>query len=156
MVAAVGSLVCLAGPVEAFDSGTCNNKFGAANVGKAFTFKIDTGTVGKVDFGDHLHLFGAPQGTAVVCWATSGAVAVVGYLFGDSGNTIITVKARITYFRGNAVGATSQHKIAGGGWVSGNPSLLVNELKSGGEAFTTVRLRLYRSDTLVHQEILTR
>ena len=66
MVAVVGSLVCLAGPAEAFDSGTCNSIFGADNVRRTTAFKIDTGTVGKVDFGDHLHLGGAPQGTAVV------------------------------------------------------------------------------------------
>jgi len=73
MVAVVGSLVCLAGPAEAFDSGTCNSLFGADNVRRAVPFKIDTGTVGKVDFGDHLHLWGAPQGTAVVCSNKAGA-----------------------------------------------------------------------------------
>ena len=62
MVAAVGSLVCLAGPAEAFDKGTCDSIFGADNVRFAVAFKIDTGAVGKVDFGDHLHLWGAPPG----------------------------------------------------------------------------------------------
>src|SRR3972149_8707504 len=108
MVAAVGWLVCLAGPAEAFDSGTCNSLFGADNVRGATAFKIDTGTVGKVDFGDHLHLWGAPQGTAVVCWALSGAVAVGGGLFTDTQGEIINAEARITYFRGDVVGATSQ------------------------------------------------
>ena len=146
MVAAVGSLVCLAGPAEAFDSGTCNSVFGADNVRGATTFKIDTGTVGKVDFGDHLHLWGAPQGTAVVCFQNAGAVAVKGRLFTDTPNgEIIFVEARITYFRGDVVGATSQHQ------VSGNyaASTLVDTRKSGG-FFTRIRLRLFRNQTLVH------
>ena len=153
MVAAVGSLVCLAGPAEAFDGGTCNSKFGADNVSRVATFKIDTGTIGKVDFGDHLHLGGAPQGTAVVCWQNAGAVAVVGYLFVDTqGNEVIRdVRAEITYFKGDVVGATSQHSFTGGG----NTSKLVNEVKSGG-VFTRVRLRLFRNETVVRTERFNR
>jgi len=150
MVAAVGSLVCLAGPAEAFDSGTCNSLFGAANVVSACTFKIDTGAVGKVDFGDHLHLWGAPQGTAVVCFALSGAVAVKGYLYADSSDPT-WVQAEITYFRGDVVGATSQHQVTG----NNAASTLVNTLKSGG-VFTRVRLRLFRQNTRVHTKALTR
>jgi hypothetical protein len=150
MVAAVGSLVYLAGPTEAFDSGTCNNLFGAANVVRTTPFKIDTGTVGKVDFGDHLHLWGAPQGTAVVCWAMSGAVAVVGRLYADSPDPL-WVQAEITYFRGDVVGATSRHQVTG----NNAASTLVNELKSGG-VFNKVRLRLFRQNTPVQTRTMTR
>ena len=153
MVAAVGSLVCLAGPAEAFDSGTCNSVFGADNVRRAVTFKIDTGTVGKVDFGDHLHLWGAPQGTAVVCWQKAGSVAVKGRLFTDTQNDeIIFAQAEITYFKGDVVGATSQHSVTG----NGTANTLVNTLKSGGADFTKIRLRLFRNNTLVQTKIITR
>lgn len=152
MVAAVGSLVCLASPAKAFDSGTCNSLFGADNVVRTTAFKIDTGTVGKVDFGDHLHLWGAPQGTAVVCWARSGAVAVRGYLFTDTQNAvIINAQAKLTYFRGDVVGATSQHSL----WGSGAASTFVNVLKSGG-VFTKVRLELFRNTVRVHTKDMTR
>jgi hypothetical protein len=144
MVAAVGSLVCLAGPAEAFDSGTCNSLFCADNVRRAVAFKIDTGAVGKVDFADHLHLGGAPQGTAVVCSSKTGAVALKGYLCADSSD-LLWVQAEITYFRGDVVGATSQHQVTG----NNAASTLVNELKSGG-VFTKIRLRLFRKNTLVH------
>jgi len=150
MVAAVVSLVCFAGPAEAFDSGTCNNIFGADNVVSACTFKIDTGTDGKVDFGDHLHLWGAPQGTAIVCFARSGAVAVKGHLYADSPNPL-WVQAEITYFIGDAVGATSRHQVTG----NNAASTLVNQLKSGG-VFTRVRLRLFRNNTRVHTKALDR
>ena len=153
IVAVVGSLVCIAGPAEAFDKGTCNSKFGADNVHRVHTFKIDTGTGGKVDFGDHLHLGGAPQGTAVVCFQNAGAVAVVGYLFADTQNNevILDIRAVITYFQGDVVGATSQHSFSG----SGNASKLVNVRKSGG-VFTRIRLQLFRNGTLVQTEPFSR
>jgi hypothetical protein len=158
MVAAVGSLVCLAGPAEAFDSGTCNNIFGPDNVDRVHTFKIDTGTVGKVDFGDHLHLWGAPQGTAVVCFQNAGAVAVKGYLYADTpaassfgGVEYIFAKAKITYFSGDVVRATSEHSFSGGGAAS----KLVNELKSG-VRFTRVRLKLFRNETVVQTQNFNR
>jgi len=82
---------------------------------------------------------------AVVCWALSGAVAVVGRLFIDSPDEAIFAKAEITYFKGDVVGATSQHNVQG----SGTANTLVNVRKSGG-FFTKVRLRLFRNGTLVH------
>jgi hypothetical protein len=150
VVAAVASLVCLTGAADAFDAGTCNNLFGAGNVVSACTFKIDTGAVGIADFGDHPHWFGAPRGTAIVCFAMSGAVAVVGRLYADSPNPT-WVQAQITYFRGNVVGATSQHQVTG----NNAGSVLVNELKSGG-VFDRVRLRLFRQNTPVHTTALSR
>ena len=149
MVAVVGALVCLVGPAEAFDRGTCDSLFGADNVRGATPFKIDTGTDGKVDFGDHLHLWGAPQGTAVVCFQKAGAVAVVGRLFIDSPDEAIFAKAEITYFKGDVVGATSQHNVQG----SGTANTLVNVRKSGG-FFTKVRLRLFRNQTLVQTKTI--
>ena len=156
MVAAVGSLVCLAGPAEAFDSGTCNSIYGADNVRRTVAFKIDTGRAGKVDFGDHLHLWGAPQGTAVVCWQKEGGgVAVVGHLFADTqDNEMIFARAEITYFKGDVVAATSQHSF----WGSGAASKFVNERKSIAD-LTKLRLRLFRDPqnaTLVDTKIITR
>ena len=63
------------------NSNDCDQKFGAINVERVETFKIN-GI--KVDFGDILHVGGAPQGDAVVCWLTDGRVAVIGRLFSDN------------------------------------------------------------------------
>jgi hypothetical protein len=63
------------------DQNDCNNLFGAANIQKVETFTINTD---NADFGDELHLFGAPQGTAVVCWLNNGRVSVIGKLYSDA------------------------------------------------------------------------
>jgi len=83
MAATIASGLSLAGPAQAFDSGDCNSTFGAANVIDVDQFSKDTGTSGRVDFGDHMHLGGAPQGTAVACWSSTGRVLLKGYLFSD-------------------------------------------------------------------------
>ena len=97
VVATVGSLACLAGPAQAYDRGTCEQKLGASNVEEVDTFAVN---VGKVDFGDLLHLSGTPLGKAVVCWGENGNVAIVGRVFADS-STWTLAKARITVYSAN-------------------------------------------------------
>jgi hypothetical protein len=140
-----GSLVSLAGPAQAYDRGTCDQKFGVGNWADEDTFKVDTGEVGQVDFGDNLHLFGQPQGTAVVCFATDGAVSLTGRLFADSGLTVINVEAKVTYFRGTVAASTSSHELI----TSMAGSKVVNQVRTGGN-FTKVRIRLYSVGELRH------
>ena len=75
---------------------------------------------------------------------------MVGRLYADSPDPT-WVQAEITYFKGDVVGATSQHQVTG----NNAASTLVNKLKSGG-VFTKVRLRLFRQNTLVHTKTMTR
>lgn len=63
------------------DRKTCEQRFGATNVLRVRRFNINTR---HVDFGDHPHLVGAPQGMAVVCWLRDGRIAVKGFLFADN------------------------------------------------------------------------
>jgi hypothetical protein len=138
-LAAVVSLTGLAGPAEAFDSNTCNTTFGPGNVRSVRQFTMDTGTLGKVDFGDHLHLFGAPQGTAVVCWHKDGPVAVRGYVFADSSEHIV-FSWRIRYFRRDAVVATDN----GGSFLGANAAAApVNRTRTNA-GITKIRIELLR------------
>jgi hypothetical protein len=101
MVMAAGSLVSLADPAQAYDFGDCAYLFGAANVFRADQFYIDTGWGGLVDFGDDPHLFGGPQGRAVVCWSIDGRVAIRGRVYADYDNPHgenIEATAQITFF----------------------------------------------------------
>jgi hypothetical protein len=81
----------LTGVTQAYDRGDCVRIFGNdANVAKVDFFSVNGG---GADFGDELHLFGAPLGTAVVCFATSGRIAVKGKLYAD-GSQAALVKIR--------------------------------------------------------------
>jgi hypothetical protein len=80
-VAAAGAVTFAPDVAGAYDRGHCDWLFGAANVLKATTFSINAG---KVDFGDGLHFAGAPRGTAMVCWANDGRVAIAGRVYADS------------------------------------------------------------------------
>jgi hypothetical protein len=140
-LAAVALLTCLVGPAEAFDGGTCNSIFGAGNIGTVRQFTIDTGSLGKVDFGDHLHLFGEPRGTAVVCWHKTGPVAVRGYVFADS-LTDITWGAKVTYFTsgGVVVGSPRDFFFVGGAYADAG---LVSDTRTDA-GITKVRITLLR------------
>lgn len=81
-VAALSSLAA-AGPAAAYDSRTCDQKFGAGNVQDVDPIRMDTGSAGGIDLGDGLHWDGAPLGNAVVCWATLGRAAIVGRVYAD-------------------------------------------------------------------------
>jgi hypothetical protein len=101
LAVAVGALIGGAGTAQAYDGNTCEQHFNPWST-KVEQFTIETGTVGKVDFGDILHLGGAPQGSAVVCWedgynAEPDRARVVGRVFADSWSTV-EVKARVTFF----------------------------------------------------------
>lgn len=124
------------------DRGDCDRAFGAANVFDVDTVRIDTGTVGMVDFGDDLHLWGAPQGDAVVCWQRNGRVLVKGRVFADTGDTNIYVYAHIQYINNGVVAATSTHKLSGG-----EGSKFVNVLTAAGN-LTQVRIRLFTGQTI--------
>jgi hypothetical protein len=102
---AAGSLVSLAGPAQAYDRGTCNSIYGAQNVDVAAQFTIETGTAGNFDFGDDLHLFGAPQGTAVVCSTHDGRVRLIGKGFPDNGVVLVNPQVRIQFMGNNGVPA---------------------------------------------------
>lgn len=94
---AVGVLVVPAAPARAYDQGTCNDQFGAANVESVDTIRVDTGSR-RVDFGDHPHWGGAPQGTAVVCWHRNGGAMVFGQVFVDGWAYGKKATARVTFF----------------------------------------------------------
>lgn len=150
LVAGVAALAWLAGPAEAFDGRTCDSIYGVGNVERVLQFKIDTGFVGKVDFGDHLHLFGAPQGTAVVCFQEARGVAVVGRAFGDSSEDI-AVKVEITYFRNNTVvsAVTSDSNS-----LHMPYNMFVRHILPG--QFSKVRIRLFNGTQVVHTKTVTR
>jgi hypothetical protein len=73
--------VLLTGVTRAYDRGDCVRIFGSdANIARVEQFSMDGG---GADFGDEPHWFGAPVGTAVVCFATNGQIAVKGRLYAD-------------------------------------------------------------------------
>jgi len=87
--------VLLTGVTQAYDRGHCVQIFGNdANVASVVQFSMDGG---GADFGDEPHWFGAPVGTAVVCFATSGRIAVKGRLYADrSQRAIVQIRFRRT------------------------------------------------------------
>ena len=102
-LAALAALVALslAGTAQAFNSNDCRNK-DPATLQRTDSIKIDTG---KVDLGDHAHLFGSPAGDAVICWSNDGRVGMKGIVFSDPGffnpdNQYVT--ARVWFFDINA------------------------------------------------------
>jgi hypothetical protein len=96
---AMSVALSVAGPAQAYDRGTCERRYGAANIEKVYMFKMNAG---EVDFGDLGHLAGAPLGNAVVCWKTNGSVQVIGRLFADAigYSVFVTAKLRFTHSSG--------------------------------------------------------
>lgn len=64
------------------DRTNCVRLFGSRQITKIELFRINSRS--GVDFGDHLHIGGSPQGDALVCWLRDGRVAVLGVLFSDN------------------------------------------------------------------------
>ena len=130
----------LAGTAQAFEPGNCNDLSSEAVSGFNI-FKADTE---KADFGDELHLLGSPQGTAVICWFSSGRVGVEGKVFADSisGEPLVAL-AEIRFQRQNGQVTTVQNFGIGTNisWVA---SRLVKDLSPQGN-FDRVRLRLFIS-----------
>jgi hypothetical protein len=134
--AAAAALACLAGPAQAYDRGTCEAESGAAMIVDDDRLSVNGG---KVDFGDILHLGGAPAGTAVVCWRADGGVRVVGRLFADSNSTLITAQVEIEAFRTSGTvskmafdfkGLYAQNRVLDFGFNSGT--------------FDSIRVRLFK------------
>ena len=129
LAAAAALIATTAGTAQAYDGGTCNSIYGAQNVDVADQFTIETGTAGNLDFGDDLHLFGAPQGTAVVCSTYDGRVRLIGKLFVD-GAIVVSPQVRVQFMRNNSVPAITL-------WRSGT----VNVERTGN--FASVRVTLF-------------
>jgi len=118
----------------------CDHIFGATNVAKVETFKIDGG---QADFGDDPHLLGAPQGDAVVCWLNSGKVAVLGKLYSDNFRDPHTASVRIRFRRTSGALTPSVRKSVTSQtfWVASRSI----EVVSPDGNFNQVRLRLTSS-----------
>jgi hypothetical protein len=119
------------------DSVDCDHRYGAPNIERVETFRIDGG---KVDFGDILHVGGVPQGTAVVCWLNNGRVVVAGKLFSDNfwNPQTATIEIRFRRTNGSVTGLTTFDLTTQGGVVSWRDI----EKKSPSGNFKEVRIRL--------------
>ena len=136
-ILSAGLLLSFRVPAYAFDSNHCNSLFGAANVSKVATFKIEAG---KVDFGDGPHLFGSPQGTAVVCWANDGRVAVEGSVYADSIRENVMAIVKMSFYNNGVLQARLTESVYG----KFAASQLVNVVVSG--TYDRVRVRLYNGN----------
>jgi hypothetical protein len=135
---AAGSIAAFAGAAHAFEPANCND-LSAATVSGFNVFKVDAG---KADFGDFIHLFGAPQGNAVICWFSNGRVGVEGYVFADSlsGDPLVAT-AEIRFQRANGH-VTSVINIGIGTNMPLVTSQLVKALSPQGN-FNRIRIRLF-------------
>ena len=95
MIFAATITASLTGVTQAYDRGDCDRIFGGipANVARAQQFSMEGGLV---DFGDELHLFGTPLGTAVACFATDGRIVVKGRLYADNIRGEVRIRFRRT------------------------------------------------------------
>ena len=162
MAATIVSGLLLAGPAQAFDSGNCNSTFGAANVIDVDQFSKDTGTSGRVDFGDHMHLGGAPQGTAVACWSSTGRVLLKGYLFSDPvDGDYANVKAVIDFRPSAGLGERREVPIPAPTVVGGLIHLPLDKIANynigrAGTTFNRVTIRLFADGELIDTIIKSR
>jgi hypothetical protein len=128
-LAAAALIATPAGTAQAYDGGTCNSIYGAQNVDVAQQFTIETGTTGNFDFGDDLHLFGEPRGTAVVCSTHDGRVRLIGKGFQD-GAVLVNPQVRVQFMGNNGVPAITLFR-----------GLTVNVERTGN--FASVRVTLF-------------
>ena len=135
---AVGAIVAWAGPARAFDYGDCYVVFAAANVARVAPVRIDAGAA---DFGDLLHLGGAPQGNAVICWSTDGRVAVKGLVFADNFRGPVSATVRIRFRRSN--GAWTSDFVTSANTQGLFPAWTLAYVVSPPGDFRRVRIRLY-------------
>jgi hypothetical protein len=119
------------------DRSDCNRIFGAENVTRVESFKINGGSV---DFGDIAHLGGAPQGDAVICWLKNGRVAVMGKLFSDNfwNPQTATIEVRFRRSNGQVTNPTTRSFSTQGGIATWRDI----DLRSPIGNFTEVRIRL--------------
>ena len=131
--------VLLTGVTQAYDRFHCAQIFGNdANVASVVQFSMDGG---GADFGDEPHWFGAPVGTAVVCFATSGRIAVKGRLYADrSQRAIVAIRFRRT----NGTFSTVQRTVD----TLPNQGLASAEIAVASPVgqFNRVRIRLFTRD----------
>jgi hypothetical protein len=81
--AAAGVLVAapLSSQAQAYDANDCGSSYDT----DVDQLSVDTGTSGKVDFGDSPHWGGVPRGTAAVCWADGrNAILIKAKTFWDT------------------------------------------------------------------------
>jgi hypothetical protein len=132
---AAGSLMSVVIPAQAFDRAHCNGLFGGANVARADTFSMNAG---RVDFGDDLHVGGAPRGTAVVCWSIDGRMALTGKVYADSigDNVMAIVSVR---FRRNGVWSAEIVQSVFGNFAASKTMSIVSDV---GNRVDRVRVRL--------------
>ena len=125
------------------DRNDANQMFGSANVESVIQFKLPSdSSPGTVDFGDEPHLAGQPVGTAIICWALDGRVAVKGKLYSDNlrDPQTATVEIRFRRTNGRATNPTTRRLNTQGGWVSSKEVEKVSPFGS----FNEVRIRLFR------------
>ena len=143
VVAAASIVVASSSPANAYDSNTCQPGL-RSDVDQ---FKVDTGGSGDVDFGDDMHVGGAPQGTAVVCWSTGGdSVSITGKLFWDSFDAGCAA-ADVTVVRSDGSSASYQglyEKCSSGGLRS---TVVQSSYFGTVDNLDRVRLRLFRKET---------
>ena len=151
VVATAGAVASAPTPAHAYGQGDCDAAFGAGNTAVRHDVNVDTGDVGKVDFGDHPHLVGKPQGNAVICFAKNGGVKVMGRLFADVFPCCIAVRVKIDIFYRSSSGETTQ---AGSTTVrtlyDANlaEDMYVQRVgSSAGRVYVAARVRLYFSST---------
>lgn len=139
---AATALMALTGSAEAYDGSTCQSFF-PSGVNGVKTFKIETGDEG-VDFGDVLHLFGTPQGTAVACrsFVAPSRIHIRGVLFSDGA----VAHAQIGWF-----GAPTNAE-PDGKWLGWTPMVTVESgskayawTSPAGKSTSFAKLLLYRS-----------
>lgn len=124
------------------DRNDANVMFGSANVEKVESFKINGG---DVDFGDHLHLGGSPQGNAIIVWSIDGRAAVRGVLFSDNFRDPQTATIEIRFRRatGRFTNVTRRSVTSQGGPMNSFYVKLVEKVSPAGQ-FNEVEIRLKR------------
>jgi hypothetical protein len=122
------------------DKNDANVMFGSANVEKVEAFKLKGG---EVDFGDHLHVGGEPQGNAIVVWSIDGRAAVRGVLFSDNFRDPQTAYIEIRFRRDNGqfTRPTRRSVSSQGGPMNSFYTKLVEKVSPAGR-FNEVEIRL--------------
>jgi hypothetical protein len=140
LLVAAGSAAALAGPAQAYDGLTCNEKFGWGNVSSSDQFSLDTGSIGKVDFGDN-HVNHVPLGTAVVCWAKTGQVSIHGRLYADPHSGTATVSMNLVFYNnGSVITSWASPNLDGAATTFGAANKLISLYAPG--TYDKVRIRL--------------
>ena len=120
-----------------------NEIFGSANIEKLRFFKI---SAGDVDFGDHIHIAGTPQGSAIIVWSIDGRVAVKGLLFSDNFRDpqTATIKIRFRRTTGGFTAWTNRSVASQGGPMTPFYIKLVEKVSPVG-TFDQVQVRLVQT-----------